>query len=139
MKNKKGFTLIELVLVIAILAVLAVTALPNIFNISLSTARDNARDAVVGSVQTGIWLYAVDQIAQGNAISYPTNLDGVADSTAGTRTNPLYTNVLQGGVQAGWTKVDGDCYQWTEGGATDYYQYSNTAGTFLYSSTTCGS
>ena len=139
MKNKKGFTLIELVLVIAILAVLAVTALPNIFNISLSTARDNARDAVVGSVQTGIWLYAVDQIAQGNAISYPTLLDAVTADTAGTRVNPLFVNVLQGGVQAGWKKVDPDCYQWTEGGATDFYQYSNTAGTFLYTASTCGS
>lgn len=47
--NNRGFTLIELVLVIVILGVLAVSALPNIFNISLTTARTNSRDAVVGA------------------------------------------------------------------------------------------
>ena len=135
--NRKGFTLVELVLFIAILGVLAVTALPNIFNISLTNARANARDAVVAAVQTGLSLYAANQVSQGNAISYPAALDGQADGTAASRSNPLYTNVLQAGVTRDWTKVNSTCYTYTGGGVSDEYEYDNTNGTFLYQSGGC--
>ncbi len=137
MKNKKGFTLIELVLVIAILGVLAVSALPNIFNISLTTARTNSRDAVVGAVQAGLSLYGASQISQGNAETYPADMDGVADATAASRTNPLFDDVVKGGVTRDWTKATDTCYTSTGGGATDDYEYTPASGTFVYSAAGC--
>lgn len=138
--NHKGFTLIELVLVIAILGVLAVSALPNIFDISLTSARNNARDGVVGAIQSGLSLYAANQIASGSAESYPPLLEtsDLADATAAARTVALFNQVLQNGVTAQWFKIDDDCYAFdTNGNAalnqgTDVeYQYSSTNGTFL--------
>lgn len=137
MGDKKGFTLIELVLVIAILGVLAVVAMPNIFSVSLTTAQQNARDAVVANVQTGLSLYAASQLSQGNPESYPAALDTVANGTAASRATPLFTTVIKGGVTRSWTKKSGTCYTWTEGGGADDYAYNSTAGTFVYDADGC--
>lgn len=137
--KKNGFTLIELVLVIAILGILAVSALPNIFNISLTTAKTNARDAVVGAVQAGLSLYGASQISQGNNESYPTLLEtsDLADTTAASRTNPLFNNVIKGGVTRDWTKKNDTCYTYTGAGGTDDYAYTSASGTFVFSSGGC--
>src|SRR5436309_16082204 len=89
-----GFTLIELVLVIAILGILAVAALPSLFNISLTTAKNNSMAAVVGAVQTGLSLYAANQVSQGSAVSYPATLDSAAAGAA-SGAAPLFGTVLQ--------------------------------------------
>ncbi len=139
MKREAGFTLIELVLVIAILGVLAVAALPNLFNISLSTARNNSRDAVVGAVQTGVSLYAANQVAQGNAVAYPATLDGVADATNASKTTPLFASVLANGVTSQWKKISGTCYAYDTSGngvfgaGDDTYKYVVATGAFQYS------
>ncbi len=136
MKKEKGFTLIELVLVIALLGILAVTALPNIFSISLTTARENSRDAVVGAIQAGISLYAANQIANSGTVSYPAELDA-AGNVAADRENPLFGNVIQSGVTRDWTKVSDTCYTWTAGGAADDYAYDAGAGTFIFDADGC--
>ncbi len=137
MKSKRGFTLIELVLVIAILGVLAVSALPNIFNISLTTARTNARDAVVGAVQAGLSLYGASEISQGELETYPADMDGVLDATAASRTNPLFDIIVKGGVTRDWTKKTDACYTYTGGGAADDYEYLSAGGTFVYDAGGC--
>jgi len=137
MNNKKGFTLIELVLVIALLGALAVSALPNIFAISLTNAQNNSRDAVQGAVQAALSLYAASQISQELPESYPADLDGEADGVASSRAAPLFDNILKGGVIQDWSKQDDTCYQWTGGGGSDEYEYDSDAGTFIYIAAGC--
>jgi prepilin-type N-terminal cleavage/methylation domain-containing protein len=139
-KNKKGFTLIELVLVIAILGVLAVSALPSIFDISLTNAKTNARDAVVGAVQAALSLSAASQISNEQTPDWPTNLEptDLADGTCASRTVRLFNSVLQNGVSTDWCKVDDDCYAYDsngngtfDDGTDEEYQYLEADGTFL--------
>lgn len=140
MRQEKGFTLIELVLVIALLGVLAVSAMPNIFSIGLTDARTNARDAVQSAIQTGLSIHAAHQISNNAAEAdyYPTALDS-ATSAAASRSNPLFTTIIQGGVTKGWTKVDDDCYTYTDDSAGNWYKYTPASGTFAHVTTTCGS
>ena len=49
MKNKKGFTLVELLAVIAILAILVIIALPNVINL-FNSAKRNAFETQVRKV-----------------------------------------------------------------------------------------
>lgn len=135
---KKGFTLIELVLVIALLGILAVSALPGLFTTNLNNARAASMNATVGAIQSGIATYAATQASGGNNITYPTTLDGAAAGTAAAGLTPLFGTVLQNGVTSQWFKVSNTCYVYDtngngvkDAGTTDtYFQYSTTAGTF---------
>jgi prepilin-type N-terminal cleavage/methylation domain-containing protein len=135
MKGAHGFTLIELVLVIAILGILAVAALPSLFNISLSTAKNNSMAMTVSSVQEGISLYAANQVGLGNAVTYPTTLDGAAAGSA-TGIAPFFGNVLQAPVASQWIKISSTCYVYdflgtgVAGAGDTYFQYTTATGAF---------
>ncbi len=128
---KKGFTLIELVLVITILGILAVSALPRFIDVS-TEAEQASRDGVSGAVRAGIALWRADDLVTNGAPgSYPTTLDGVADDTDCSSTAACFGTVLTSGVTDGsWHKTDDTTYTFTDGTSTFTYTYSTANGTF---------
>lgn len=130
LKNKKGFTLIELVLVITILGILAVAALPSFIDVS-TNARQSSRDGVVGAVRSGIGLFrANDLVVNGPPGAYPATLDAAAAGVAAP-SNLIFTNILQQGVADGaWTKNSATEYVFDDGTTTYTYTYTPAAGTF---------
>jgi type IV pilus assembly protein PilA len=59
MNNRKGFTLIELIVVIAIIAILAAVAVPR-FSGTLTTSKNRAHNANVRMIEGAISLYQVE-------------------------------------------------------------------------------
>ncbi|MBU1726529.1 MAG: type II secretion system GspH family protein [Candidatus Omnitrophica bacterium] len=117
MFNRKGFTLIELVMVIVILAILAIVAIPKYFDLQ-NDAKASAEKGVVGGVRSGVYSYYAQYK------TFPAALDN-ATVAACTSTNPCFTNVLgQGGLYPDWTKSSSNTYV----GPTNT-TYTYTAGT----------
>jgi len=122
MVGKKGFTLIELVMVIVILGILAAVAIPKFFDLS-GNAKTAAEKGVVGSVRAGVSTYYANQCSAGTC-AYPATLDSATTGACNT-TNACFATVLsQGGVTADWAKAS----------ATTYTSPTNT--TYTYTAAT---
>jgi MSHA pilin protein MshA len=131
MGNKRGFTLIELVLVITILGILAVSALPNFINVA-TQSEQASRDGVTGAVRAGIALFrANDLVTNGPPGTYPGTLDGLANGTTCAAAAPCFVNVVTNGITDGsWTKTNGTTYVFNDGTTNFTYTYTSAAGTF---------
>jgi type IV pilus assembly protein PilA len=79
MKNKKGFTLIELIVVIAIIAVLVALLVPNVVSF-LSTAKKTQGEANAKTVYTVAQAYATQKITDGTPLA-KTDADNTYDGT----------------------------------------------------------
>ena len=117
---KKGFTLIELIMVIVILGILAAVAVPKYFDLQAS-AKSAAEKGVVGGVRAGILTYF------GQNKTYPATLDE-ASTAACAPANICFDTVLQqGGITSDWTKASATSYTGPAGGT---YTYTAATGDF---------
>jgi prepilin-type N-terminal cleavage/methylation domain-containing protein len=117
--NRKGFTLLELILIIAILGILAVSALPKFLNLS-TDAEQADRDGVVGAVRSGIALYRTnDMLEKGGMGSYPASLENGSGC--------CFTTVLIEPVP-GWNKQGSNAY--THEATKTMFTYDRAKGTF---------
>ncbi len=107
LRNKQGFTLIELIVVIAIIGILAAIAVPAFINI-VETAHEANIDAVAGVVSSGIMLSASDSLA-----------------TSGIWSTPLATQVTIANIAQ---EVSTD---WSDNNA-GVWTYAPTGGTVTY-------
>ena len=72
MKNNKGFTLIELIMVKIILGILAAVAIPR-YMTTVDKAEEAAEDAVISAISAGLETYAIEQMMDNGRRSWPDN------------------------------------------------------------------
>lgn len=125
MFKKKGFTLIELVMIIVILGILAAVAIPRYFDLQ-QEARESAEAGVVGGVRGGIHTSFAQNRAWPAALDDNTGLPTACDAS-----DPCFDDVLaQGGIQDGsWTKTAANNYT---GPASGTCVYTPGTGEFSY-------
>ena len=121
MKNKKGFTLMEMLIVVAIIAILVAIAIPT-FASSLNKARVATDEANIRAGYASVMAEVLTNESENSgeagqtAKEYTLNVDGsvTTDGTAYTcKGNNADTTTKVGGVAVGsWSKGDGVKYSY---------------------------
>jgi len=108
MKNKKGFTLVELLAVIAILAILVIIALPNVLEL-FTNARKSAFHTEVREVfkqaQTQFVTDSVQVTGSGSRVYASTGGDATLALQGGTGGNDSFTYCVRMNVSGQATKM----------------------------------
>lgn len=93
MRNNKGFTLIELIMVTIILGILAAVAIPR-YMTTVTKAEEAAEDAVVNAIRAGLETYAVEQLIDNGRKSWPDNpFEGLDTKPSGYTTDATDADV----------------------------------------------
>ena len=127
MKNNKGFTLIELIMVTIILGILAAVAVPRYMG-TVNQAEAAAEKAVVDALRAAVENYSTQEFLEEGRYDYPENPFTLVDVDGYDDSNELDGDVLADG-DGSWAYVadGGD-------GATIYHQRrDNTVWSWDYS------
>ncbi len=106
--NKKGFTLVELVVVIAIIGILAAILVPTMMNY-VKKARLKTANANAKLLFTTCNNQAADLIADGESVNAITNWSGKVDNLpAGVLQNAVKQALRDNGGETGWATINFD-------------------------------
>jgi prepilin-type N-terminal cleavage/methylation domain-containing protein len=86
--NKKGFTLIELVIVIVILGIIAAIAVPTYVNLK-TQAELNGMKASLGSIRSAVSLQHSNNLINSGTDAYPSNISGTLFSDGDIPIDPI--------------------------------------------------
>ena len=123
LKNtKKGFTLIELIIVMVILGIMAAVAVPRYLD-SIANAEESAEDAVISAIRNGLKQYANNALVDGGRATWPTNpFDALSEKPAGytedgdlADTDGEWTFILPGNespAKITHQRADNSRYEW---------------------------
>lgn len=85
--NRRGFTLVELIMVIVILGIIAAISIPKYVDLS-SQAKTAAAKGAIGTIRAAVAIKYAENAANGSA-SYPSSLTGALFADGNVPTNPL--------------------------------------------------